>query len=77
MVLEVDQSQAPLSYKPTLFTFRTSAFSATCERGSATVPGQRAGWVRGVQRAVANHGKLIVGKQVTEHGYRLGWRLTR
>lgn len=77
VVLEVDQSQAPFTYRPALFTLRTSTFSASCNRGSATAPGQSTGWARDVQGTVANHGKLIVGEQVTQDGSKRSWRLTR
>ena len=75
--LEVDESQTPFTYKLTLVTFWTSTFSASCNRGNATLPGAMAGWGWSVEGTVANDGQLIVGEQVTEDGYKLSWRLAR
>lgn len=77
VALEVDERSVPFTYKLTLVTVWTSTFSATCNRGSASVPGMTAGWGWQVEGTVANDGQLIVGEQVTEDGYKLSWRLTR
>lgn len=77
VTLEVDESKTPFTYKLTLVTIWQATFSATCNRGSVSVPSMPAGWGWQVEGTVANDGKLIVGEQVTEDGYKLSWRLTR